>query len=179
MKIREGQKLWNRAGIYGIHCIPADMWYIGSTIDLSRRKGQHMNKLTNGRAVNKSLQDYYDVYGDDNFEFVVLEYTEKNKEYLLFTEKEYISQYADKCMNFANSPNVRHPPWTINNRVKIRVGQSRNTNPSSSFECVKEWEYWYKKQEKVLTIRDADMIDDMYAPIDIYDLNMFYHKFDN
>lgn len=48
--------------------------YIGSTIDFSRRKRTHLNLLRKGEHHSNYLQNSYNKYGEDNFEFKILEY---------------------------------------------------------------------------------------------------------
>jgi hypothetical protein len=61
------------SGVYQICCLPTGKIYVGSTVDLRHRWGQHRRKLRGGNHHNAHLQNAWDKYGEANFEFVVLE----------------------------------------------------------------------------------------------------------
>ncbi len=61
------------SGVYQIRCLPTGKIYVGSTVDLRHRWGQHRRKLRGGNHHNTHLQNAWDKYGEANFEFVVLE----------------------------------------------------------------------------------------------------------
>lgn len=63
--------------------------YIGSTINVSRRKSEHFNGLKNNNHPNKHLQNSYDKYGENAFSMYLLEYID-NKEDLLKREQYWI-----------------------------------------------------------------------------------------
>lgn len=80
----------------GIYCIKNKIngkCYIGSTNNLAYRKSMHFHKLKFNRHVNSHLQNSYNKYGVDSFEFSIIEIITKdkfNKEYLLIREQHYI-----------------------------------------------------------------------------------------
>jgi len=51
--------------------------YIGSSINMKRRKKEHLNSLRNGSHYNTHLQASYNKYGEDVFEFRVIVICEK------------------------------------------------------------------------------------------------------
>lgn len=59
-------------GIYQIRALHSDEVYIGSSIDLERRKKDHFRFLRYGTHDNPKLQASYNKYGKDNFVFEVL-----------------------------------------------------------------------------------------------------------
>lgn len=61
-------------GIYHIINKVNDKRYIGSTVNLSQRKNQHFYKLERNVHTNRYLQAAYNKYGEDSFEFRVIEY---------------------------------------------------------------------------------------------------------
>lgn len=65
------------AGIYKITCIPTGRIYIGSSIDLDKRKYDHFYECRTKTHGNDKLQKAYLKYGIDAFEFLVLEIVEK------------------------------------------------------------------------------------------------------
>lgn len=62
----------NKAGIYRIH-FGGSKSYIGSTVNLSRRKHEHISRLSKGYSNLKKLQRAFNKYGLDLMVFEVLE----------------------------------------------------------------------------------------------------------
>lgn len=82
-----------KAGIYQITNKVNGNCYIGSSVDLQRRRRQHFNHLSNGSHVNSYLQNAYEKYGSDSFEFEIIETIEIDnqiKETLLEREQFWI-----------------------------------------------------------------------------------------
>lgn len=80
-------------GIYCIKNISNNKCYIGSSNDLEYRKSMHFSKLKHGGHVNKHLQSAYNKYGNNSFEFSILEIIPEElftKEFLLSREQYYI-----------------------------------------------------------------------------------------
>lgn len=71
------ENLKGKAGIYKIENIVNKKVYVGSSICLDRRRDNHFIMLRNGNHDNSYLQRAYNKYGDDKFEFIVLEFVEK------------------------------------------------------------------------------------------------------
>lgn len=63
----------NRPGVYKIiNNVTGDI-YVGSSNNLRTRKNHHFHKLRSSEHVNVNLQNAYDEYGEDSFEFKVIE----------------------------------------------------------------------------------------------------------
>lgn len=94
------EKLPCASGIYQIRCIPTDKIYIGSTVNLRSRWGQHQRSLRQGKHANSHLQNAWDRYGEAAFEFSVLEYVDRAA--LLDAEQKWLdeSRCADKSIGF-------------------------------------------------------------------------------
>lgn len=60
------------SGIYAIHCIPLDKWYIGSSNNVTRRLDTHKRELANGSHNNLLLQKDYKEHGASSFSFLIL-----------------------------------------------------------------------------------------------------------
>ena len=75
--------------VYGIVNEKNGKMYIGSTDNLRKRSYEHKSKLKNGYHRNAFLQEDYDKYGKENFEFQVLEKVDKNKK-LSKVEHQYV-----------------------------------------------------------------------------------------
>jgi len=76
----------NNCGIYKITCLPTGKIYIGSAVNLLKRKQNHFEALANGVHKNIHLQNAYKKYGKSSFVFEVLEMVE-NKNNLLAREQ--------------------------------------------------------------------------------------------
>ena len=91
-------------GIYLIKNKINNKVYIGSSVDIDRRKSQHLSELKYNHHHNKYLQRSWNKYGEDNFEFLVLE--ECAVELLDIREKYYIQEFksldANKGYNLSN-----------------------------------------------------------------------------
>jgi len=74
-------------GIYKIINIQNDNFYVGSSVNLHRRKIRHFSELRNNKHDNKHLQNAWNKYGEDCFVFVVVELVEKKEELHLVENK--------------------------------------------------------------------------------------------
>ena len=66
-------------------------FYIGSTKDISKRWYQHCFALNNNTHYNTHLQNAWNKYGEENFEFEILEECDDNKQFEI--EQEYLYKY--------------------------------------------------------------------------------------
>lgn len=64
------------AGVYCITNKVNDKMYVGSSTNIKKRWSQHKRALRNGYHINPHLQSAWDTYGEENFEFHILAYTE-------------------------------------------------------------------------------------------------------
>ena len=79
---------------YKIANIKNGSFYIGITTDLKKRKKQHFDNLKNGNHPNYKIQEDYNKYGKDAFEFIVLEeLTFESKEKAYQHEYDLIQKY--------------------------------------------------------------------------------------
>ena len=65
--------------IYQIKNSKTGKCYIGQTTDFKRRKREHLNELRKHKHANLYLQNAFDKYGEDSFEFTILEECEKEQ----------------------------------------------------------------------------------------------------
>jgi group I intron endonuclease len=83
----------NKAGIYNIINLINGKIYIGSTILFSNRYKHHLFLLKNNKHKNQHLQSSYNVYGKDNFKFIVVEIVNsKVVEEIRNIEQKYINE---------------------------------------------------------------------------------------
>ena len=75
-------------GIYKIINIVNNKFYVGSAVNLTRRKTRHFSELRNGKHPNKHLQAAWLKYGEKSFIFVVVEELKEGDD-LLETENKW------------------------------------------------------------------------------------------
>lgn len=80
-----------KSGIYAIKNKMNNKMYIGQSVNVNKRKSYHLWLLRNNSHFNPKLQNAFNKYGEENFEFVILE--KCNKEELDDKEIEYINRY--------------------------------------------------------------------------------------
>lgn len=66
----------NVPGIYKISIVGTNKVYIGESIKVKSRLKKHMLNLSKQRHSNPILQNIYNKYGKDAFDFEILEYVE-------------------------------------------------------------------------------------------------------
>lgn len=103
-------------GIYAIICLPENKYYIGSSIDVKRRWREHRNELKKEIHKNSVLQMDWDCYGDESFNFIVLEDTNN----LVEREHYYINKYTDNYNIVKNSWNPMREPEFVDKMMKTK-----------------------------------------------------------
>lgn len=94
--------------IYKITNIINNKCYIGQTKDYIKRFSAHKNSLRKNKHDNPHLQSAWNKYGEENFSFDILEYTENYNE----KEKYYIAYYKSDNLEFGYNilPGGEEPP---------------------------------------------------------------------
>lgn len=91
--------VYKRIGIYGIKNIVNGKIYIGKTgMNFGDRWDSHRSLLRNGKHDNQHLQNAWNKYGEDYFEFMIIE--ECNVEMLDDKEKYWIKYYKDRKLSY-------------------------------------------------------------------------------
>jgi group I intron endonuclease len=87
-------------GIYKITNSENDHFYIGSSVNLTRRKSRHFSELRNNKHNNKHLQAAWNKYGELAFSFLVVELVE-NFDQLHIAEDRWLKGHvgASYCYN--------------------------------------------------------------------------------
>lgn len=80
------------ACIYSIRCVKNNKVYIGETIRGKMRWSSHLTKLRGNYHSNKKLQEDYNKYGEDAFEWSVIKETPEDKQILLLEEAREIQR---------------------------------------------------------------------------------------
>lgn len=87
-------------GIYKIINVVNNKFYVGSAVDLKRRKTRHFSELRNNRHNNRYLQAAWVKYGEQAFVFVVVEELDEGAD-LLAAENVWLHEHVGKeyCYN--------------------------------------------------------------------------------
>jgi group I intron endonuclease len=80
-----------QSGIYAIKNRTNNKMYIGQSVNVRKRKSYHLWLLRTNNHFNPKLQSAFNKYGEENFEFVILE--KCNKDELDDKEIKYINRY--------------------------------------------------------------------------------------
>ena len=98
MEMRE-DKIYHRIGIYGIKNKINEKTYIGKTgMNFGDRWDSHRALLRSGKHFNQHLQRAWNKYGEENFEFIVIE--DCNIDELDEKEKYYIALYREQNLSY-------------------------------------------------------------------------------
>ena len=89
-----------RSGIYKIINNINGKYYVGSTDDFYRRKCAHFSELKRQKHGNKHLQNAWNKYGKNVFEFVIIEKVPINR--LLEVEQKYLNHCKEHPSAFYN-----------------------------------------------------------------------------
>lgn len=132
-------------GIYKIINVVNNKFYVGSTVDLKRRKARHFSELRTGKHNNRHLQAAWVKYGEQAFVFVVVEEIAVDAD-LLAAENRWLKEHVGKdyCYNIGvdatapmlgvsgeNSPTwgYRHTPDNLQ-----KIGRASKTRVQSDEE---------------------------------------------
>lgn len=87
------------SGIYCIENIVKHKRYIGQSVDINRRKYEHIHSLSNNKHLNAYLQRSWNEYGEENFKFSILELCNKSQ---LKSREVYWIEFYDSFNNGYN-----------------------------------------------------------------------------
>lgn len=113
--------------------------YIGSTARWKRRKAEHLGRLRSGRHCNNHLQNAWALYGEAEFEFVVLE-TIANPTELLTREQYWIDTTQAVATGYnllVQAGSRRDTPLTAEHRAKISAAKVGHAHSPETVERIK------------------------------------------
>lgn len=110
------------AAIYKITCVVTDDFYVGSAVKPKRRRWEHWDALKKNKHHCTALQRAWNEYGEDAFDFDVIEEVEDESK-LLLIEDMYLAQHAGQqhCYNTALSTQI---PSSSQKEVREKIAQS-------------------------------------------------------
>jgi group I intron endonuclease len=128
------------SGVYQIKNKTDEKKYIGSSKRLNYRIGQHKSDLRANRHINKYLQNAWNKYGEDNFEFEILEQTcdiiEAEQKWIDLIKPEYNIQI--KAFSGAN--------YSHTESAKVKIGLASK----------KRWQIRREEFVKTMTLINRD-----------------------
>lgn len=119
-------------GIYCIENLVNGKKYIGQSVNIERRKNRHFRELNSSKSPNKILQRAWNKYGEENFNFYVIEICEKENinDREIFYIKEMKSNAVDGGYNISwggNAP-MAGVLVTDEHRKKLSIANSGKNN---------------------------------------------------
>jgi len=119
------------SGIYQIRNVINEKIYIGSAINIDRRWNEHVSLLKRTKHHSRHLQSAWNKYGEENFEFSILE--ECEKEQLVEREQYYLDTLCPEynvCKIAYSQLGMKHTPearekMSISRRGKICTAETR------------------------------------------------------
>lgn len=112
-----------KSGIYKIFNHITEKFYIGSAVNLKARWTQHKSKLNLNKHPNKFLQASWNLHSEEAFEFIILEYCERE---LLFEREQYWLDSTDCCNRnvgynlFPIAGSALGTKWTEKRKIEAR-----------------------------------------------------------
>ncbi len=134
-------------GVYQIKNIENGKVYIGSSVDIQKRWREHRSHLSNNDHHSLHLQRAWNKYGEENFEFEVIEYVEIFEE-LRIREQHYMD--LTKCYQRKNGYNTSHSAFGRAG-VKHSDETKKKMSESSKGQIVKHSDETKKKISLSLT----------------------------
>jgi group I intron endonuclease len=110
-------------GVYAIRC--GERSYVGSSAEMETRWKRHKSRLRAGKHKNPHLQNAWNKYGEDAFEFVILE--ECEPALLIEREQYWIDQHPVRYNLLPASGSrlgIPHSP-----EVRAKIAESHRSNP--------------------------------------------------
>lgn len=156
------------SGIYKITCRPTNKIYIGQSIDVyDRLFRQHRTQLRNNSHDNSHLQNAFNKYGEENFEFELIKACKIM--YLDRFEKLYIRIYdalnKDKGFNFQSggSSNYYTPELPLEQKFAMSSAKNKSGYYSVYMKTRQTiqgyvWVYQYRKNGKVKELSSVNLL---------------------
>lgn len=118
------------SGVYKITNTQNGKCYVGSAIDLEKRKKEHLRMLNRNYHNNNYLQNAWNKYGSNSFDFLVVEKCTKEdlllrEQYWIDKENSYESGYNLRPQA-ANNFGMKHSRQTIKKIKESNLGLKRS-----------------------------------------------------
>lgn len=120
-----GRRARAQSAVYVITCVATGKFYVGSSVDVSKRLGRHREDLKAGGHHSRHLQRAWDGYGEVNFRFDIVEYVPPDD--IRKVEQEWI----DRCRSADRNHGYNmHPKalgshgYTVSSEVRKKMSDS-------------------------------------------------------
>jgi len=160
------------AYIYQIKCLENDKRYIGYTTDFNRRKSKHLSALRKCRSHCDEMQRDFDIFGKNNFEFLIIKETDDKNE-----EKNIILEYSKNHLLYNRADNPIAPKISVKHQ-EILIGNPKTNEKSMQ---LKDWleenghsQIWLAKKIGVSQRKIRNLINNVCEPniIDIWNIQI-------
>jgi group I intron endonuclease len=135
-------------GIYKIINITNNKFYVGSAVDLKRRKTRHFSELRNRKHNNKHLQAAWDKYGEKSFIFVVVEELEADAD-VLAVENVWLKEHVGKEYCYNIGVDATAPSLGMSGELSPTFGRKRTAEELAA----QSWQGRKHKEESKQKIR--------------------------
>lgn len=135
----------NTAGVYQITNLLNGKIYIGSSKNIRERFRSHKRELRRGVHCNARLQNSWNKYGEDNFNFSILEICSIEDRF--DREQYYIdsTNCCDDSVGYNMTEKVEQPPHTKESRIK--QSESLKKNPEFMKYCREQMDRIHNDKE--------------------------------
>lgn len=114
-------------GIYCIENIITGKNYIGQSVDIKRRWATHLRELEKNKHSNQHLQNAFNKYGRENFDFKVLLLCEQSE--LTRYEQFFVDSYTPELLYNMAIKCVDVPLFSLGRRIELSKNNSGENNP--------------------------------------------------
>jgi group I intron endonuclease len=135
-------------GIYKIINITNNKFYVGSAVDLKRRKTRHFSELRKRKHNNKHLQAAWDKYGEKSFIFVVVEELEADAD-VLAAENVWLKEHVGKEYCYNIGVDATAPSLGMSGELSPTFGRKRTAEELAA----QSWQGRKHKEESKQKIR--------------------------
>lgn len=136
-------------GIYKIINITNNKFYVGSAVDLKRRKTRHFSELRNGKHNNAKLQNSWNKYGEKSFIFVVVEELDTDAD-LLAAENVWLKEHVGKEYCYNIGIDATAPMLGVSGELSPTFGRKRTPEELAA----QSWQGKKHKEESKQRIRE-------------------------
>jgi len=145
------------SGIYKIIHKDSGKYYVGRSSDLKKRLKEHLYRLINNNHHNDFLQNAWNKYGNDAFEFIISEYVENNMSLLKEYEQKYLDIIKNNRLNGINN--------SYNCEENSEFGGPKSEQSRLKISTANRNRIWKNESRKKLSILNKGKNNKMYGTI--------------
>lgn len=154
-------------GIYVIKCIVTQKIYVGSSCNVISRLSKHRSLLRQNKHHSRKLQNAWNKYGEDSFNFSV--YLECQRSELIQKEQECIDQFKAAVSGYNIAPNAQGLygyKHTDEARANMSAAQKGHTVSAEGRENMRLGQTGKKQTKEQIEKRSATMKAKPRMPVD-------------